>query len=294
MMTAPARGHSGVCIAYELPSQEALADIPEGLSAALFPRHFGPSSLTEGRVDYFIGRTLDGALQSLLEQVRRELRLPSGVPDNGSSQQDEQANKITHEFAANLPKVRALLESDIFAAVQGDPAAQSVDEVLFCYPGDVAITRHRLAHALYELGAPLLARIIAEIAHSDTGIDIHPGAKIGGSFFIDHGTGVVIGETAVIGRNVRLYQGVTLGAKRFEVDEHGALIKNYARHPVVEDDVVIYAGATILGRITSAVVPRFAAMSGSPTACHRRATSRRRKRAATSSSTAGGSETGVT
>jgi serine O-acetyltransferase len=163
-------------VTYELPSQEALADIPEGLSAALFPRHFGPSSLTEGRVDYFIGRTLDGALQSLLEQVRRELRLPSGVPDNGSSQQDEQANKITHEFAANLPKVRALLESDILAAVQGDPAAQSVDEVLFCYPGVVAITRHRLAHALYELGAPLLARIIAEIAHSDTGIDIHPGA----------------------------------------------------------------------------------------------------------------------
>jgi serine O-acetyltransferase len=237
-------------VTYELPSREALADVLEGLSAALFPRHFGPPSLTEGEVDCFIGRTLDGALQSLLEQVHRELRLSSGVPDNGSSRQDEQANKITHEFAANLPKVRALLESDIFAAFQGDPAARSINEVLFCYPGVFAITRHRFAHELYELGAPLLARIIAEIAHSDTGIDIHPGARIGGSFFIDHGTGVVVGEAAVIGQNVRLYQGVTLGAKRFEMDEHGALIKNYARHPVVEDNVVIYAGATVLGRIT--------------------------------------------
>ena len=213
-------------VTYELPSQEALSDILEGLSAALFPRHFGPPSLTEEGVDYFIGRTLDGALQFLLEQVRRELKLASGLPDDdGDLQREEQASKITRAFAANLPKVRALLESDILAAFQGDPAAQSIDEVLFCYPGVVAIIRHRLAHELYELGAPLLARIIAEIAHSDTGIDIHPGAKIGRSFFIDHGTGVVIGETAVIGRHVRLYQGVTLGAKRFAVDDNGALLK---------------------------------------------------------------------
>jgi serine O-acetyltransferase len=122
--------------------------------------------------------------------------------------------------------------------------------VVFCYPGITAIIRHRLAHELYLLGTPMLARIISEIAHSETGIDIHPGAEIGESFFIDHGTGVVIGETTIIGRHVRLYQAVTLGAKRFEVDEQGALIKNYARHPIVEDDVVIYAGATILGRIT--------------------------------------------
>jgi serine O-acetyltransferase len=121
---------------------------------------------------------------------------------------------------------------------------------VFCYPGVAAVIRHRLAHQLYLLGVPMLARIIAEIAHSQTAIDIHPGAEIGESFFIDHGTGVVIGETAVIGRHVRLYQAVTLGAKRFEVDEHGALIKNYARHPILEDDVVIYAGATVLGRIT--------------------------------------------
>jgi serine O-acetyltransferase len=237
-------------VTYELPSQEALSDILEGVSAALFPRHFGPQILTEESVDNFVGRSLDGALQALLEQVRRELRLASGSLGKSGGPREQQASEIIREFAANLPKVRALLESDIQAAYQGDPAARSVDEVLLCYPGVIAITRHRLAHELYQLGAPLLARIIAEIAHSATGIDIHPGAKIGGSLFIDHGTGVVIGETAVIGRHVRLYQGVTLGAKRFAVDDNGALLKGGARHPIIEDDVVIYAGATILGRIT--------------------------------------------
>jgi serine O-acetyltransferase len=237
-------------VTYELPSQEVLSDILEGLSAALFPRHFGPAGLTEEAVDHFIARTLDRALQSLHEQIRRELRLASGPPGKGATQLDAQAREITRAFAANLPAVRGLLETDILAAYQGDPAARNIDEVLFCYPGIAAITRHRLAHELYLLGAPLLARIIAEIAHSDTGIDIHPGANISGSFFIDHGTGVVIGETAVIGRYVRLYQGVTLGAKRFAVDDNGALLKGGARHPIIEDDVVIYAGATILGRIT--------------------------------------------
>ncbi|MBI0415839.1 MAG: serine acetyltransferase, partial [Nitrosospira sp.] len=129
-------------------------------------------------------------------------------------------------------------------------AAHSVDEVLICYPGITAIMYYRIAHELYCLNAPLIARIISEIAHSTTGIEIHPGAKIGSSFFIDHGTGVVIGETSIIGKNVRLYQAVTLGAKRFPADENGALVKNIARHPIVEDDVVIYANATILGRIT--------------------------------------------
>jgi serine O-acetyltransferase len=146
--------------------------------------------------------------------------------------------------------VRRLIDSDIQAAYEGDPAARSADEVLVCYPGINAVLHHRFAHRLYQLGAPLVARMISEIAHSATGIDIHPGASIGESFFIDHGTGVVIGETSIIGARVRLYQAVTLGAKRFAKDEHGMLVKGNARHPIVEDDVVIYAGATILGRIT--------------------------------------------
>jgi serine O-acetyltransferase len=142
------------------------------------------------------------------------------------------------------------LENDIRAAYEGDPAAHSVDDVLVCYPGVIAIIHHRIAHELNQLGVPLIARMISEIAHSLTGIEIHPGAQIGDRFFIDHGTGVVIGETTIIGRNVRLYQAVTLGAKRFPVDENGILVKGNLRHPIVEDDVVIYAGATILGRIT--------------------------------------------
>jgi serine O-acetyltransferase len=153
-----------------------------------------------------------------------------------------------NEFAAQLPRIRELLETDIQAAFQGDPAARTLDEVLACYPGITAMIHHRIAHALYTLGMSLVARIIAEIAHSATGIDIHPGASIGESFFIDHGTGVVIGETTVIGSRVRVYQAVTLGAKRVPFDSSQS--QGLPRHPIVEDDVVIYAGATILGRIT--------------------------------------------
>lgn len=162
----------------------------------------------------------------------------------------QQASSVVQTFANALPDIRRLLDSDVQAAYEGDPAARSVDEVLLCYPGLLAITYHRLAHVLYQNNIPLLARMIAELAHSATGIDIHPGAQIGKSFFIDHGTGVVIGETCIIGERVRIYQAVTLGAKRFEVDDEGHLQKDYARHPVVEDDVVIYAGTTILGRVT--------------------------------------------
>ena len=162
----------------------------------------------------------------------------------------EQAINIARQFATQLPVIRRLLDTDIQAAFEGDPAARSPDEVLVCYPGILAIIHHRLAHVLYDLGAPLVARMISELAHSATGIDIHPGAQIDEGFFIDHGTGVVIGETAIIGKYVRLYQAVTLGAKRFEKDSNGLLVKGTARHPIVEDNVVVYAGATILGRIT--------------------------------------------
>jgi serine O-acetyltransferase len=233
----------------KLPSRKVLVGVADGLRAILFPNRLGLPELTNESVDYYVGHTLDVTLRELLAQVRRELRFVSGL-ETISSQDQEQAFGITKAFAQRLPHIRSLLESDIQAAYEGDPAARSIDEVLVCYPGITAITHYRLAHELHRLGVPLIARMISEIAHSATGIEIHPGAQIGGSFFIDHGTGVVIGETAIIGEHVRLYQAVTLGAKRFPVDEHGALVKGNARHPIVEDDVVIYAGATILGRIT--------------------------------------------
>lgn len=232
-----------------LPSRKALTGIVDRLSTVLFPNRLGTADLSDEGVDYFVGHTLDTTLRDLLEQVRRELQFGSGHLSI-SAVDRQRAVEITRAFAARLPSVRAMLDSDIRAAYEGDPAAGSVDEVLVCYPGITAIIHHRLAHALHHLGAPLIARIIAEIAHSATGIDIHPGAEIGGSFFIDHGTGVVIGETAIIGQRVRLYQAVTLGAKRFPAHENGTLVKGNARHPIVEDDVVIYAGATILGRVT--------------------------------------------
>jgi serine O-acetyltransferase len=238
-------------VTYELPSQDILTAVVKSISAALFPRHFGPSALTEDNVDDFIGQSLGEALHLLHEQVRRELRLAQiSLGNKDDLSLESQAESIVIAFSENLPNVRALLESDVQAAFRGDPAARSVDEVLLCYPGIKAIIHHRLAHELYRLGATLIARLIAENAHSVTGIDIHPGATIGGRFFIDHGTGVVIGETAIIGQNVRIYQAVTLGAKRFTMDETGALVKGMARHPNIEDDVIIYAGATILGRIT--------------------------------------------
>ncbi len=232
-----------------LPSRKTLIGILDRLSTALFPNRLGTADLTDDSVDYFVGHTLDATLRDLLEQVRRELQFSSGQTSIRERDR-ERAIEITQTFATRLPEIRAVLDSDIRAAYEGDPAAGSVDEVLVCYPGVTAIIYHRLAHALHQLGVPLIARIIAEIAHSATGIDIHPGAEIGGHFFIDHGTGVVIGETAIIGQRVRLYQAVTLGAKRFPAHENGALVKGNARHPIVEDEVVIYAGATILGRVT--------------------------------------------
>ncbi|WP_027148725.1 serine O-acetyltransferase EpsC [Methylobacter tundripaludum] len=231
----------------KLPSRKELQKILDGLGAVLFPNRLGLPDLNDEGIDYFVGHTLDTLLRELYKQIRRELQFTSGHTAVDDAYQQSVA--ITREFAARLPEVRTLLDSDIQAAYEGDPAARSSDEVLVCYPGITAITHHRLAHILYQLGAPLVARIISELAHSATGIDIHPGAKIGESFFIDHGTGVVIGETAVIGRHVRVYQAVTLGAKRFQKDDDGILVKGNARHPIVEDDVVIYAGATILGRI---------------------------------------------
>jgi serine O-acetyltransferase len=234
----------------ELPSREVVRQVVDGVSAALFPTHYGRPDLNDESIDYFVADTLNVVLDRLAEQVRRALRFSSEFEQAEDAVLLERARAITRQFAASLPAIRSLLVSDVQAALAGDPAASSVAEIMLCYPGTIAILYHRIAHCLQRLGVPFLARVAADIGHSLTGIDIHPGAQIGASFFIDHGTGVVIGETAILGQRVRLYQAVTLGAKRFPVDENGVLVKGAPRHPIVEDDVVIYAGATILGRIT--------------------------------------------
>ena len=234
----------------ELPSREVLADIMQGLSAALFPTHHGRPDLNDESIDFFVGHTLHDTLGMLNDQVRRALMFNATADASEDADLAPRAAATVRALAEQLPDIRGALFSDLQAAWQGDPAATGMSEILLCYPGITAIVHHRIAHALLRLGTPLLARLIADIAHARTGIDIHPGAQIGRGFFIDHGTGVVIGETCVIGENVRLYQAVTLGAKRFPADENGHLLKGQPRHPIVEDDVVIYAGATVLGRIT--------------------------------------------
>jgi len=234
----------------ELPSRDALSKIVADLRGALFPMRLGPPELRQESEDFYVGHTLDSVLHSLLAQVRLELSYVARYQPSAEAATEDPAIRIVRDFSRALPGIRVLLDSDVIAAYEGDPAARSVDEVLLCYPGILAMIHHRIAHQLHLLGVPLLARIVAEIAHGQTGIDIHPGARIGAGFFIDHGTGVVIGETATIGSRVRIYQAVTLGAKRFPTDAEGKLQKGLPRHPVVEDDVVIYAGATVLGRVT--------------------------------------------
>jgi serine O-acetyltransferase len=234
-----------------LPSPREVTEAISSLTSALFPRRFGGARAgSNDALDYFVGHTLGRALDTLQTQVVRELAFTASLSSEGLVDAEQTSRSIVQEFADELPSILEILYSDVRAAYDGDPSAKSQDEVLLSFPGVRAIIHHRLAHMLYKLDLPIIARIVAENAHSQTGIDIHPGAEIGGSFFIDHGTGVVIGETAVIGQRVRLYQAVTLGAKRFSTDESGALVKGQPRHPIVEDDVVVYAGATILGRVT--------------------------------------------
>ena len=229
------------------PSRHALGRVIDVLSSALFPQRLGPPDLHQSSEDCFVRASLESAIPLLAAQIRMELHYVRSA--RGADAIENAVTAIAEELTRRLPAIRRLLDTDLKAAFDGDPAARSVDEVLLCYPCVVALIHHRVAHELYHLGAPLVARIIAEIAHSRTGIDIHPGAQIGESFFIDHGTGVVIGQTAIIGKGVRLYQAVTLGARSFSTDANGRLV-NEPRHPIIEDDVTIYAGATILGRIT--------------------------------------------
>lgn len=226
------------------PSGAAVGRMLEHLEAALYPQRLGHYEGTTE--DVFVALRLDQALATLADEVTRELRYWEAETQHPFDA--DHGENIVRLFAAALPEVRRLIDSDVAAAFRGDPAARSVDEILICYPCALAVMYHRFAHQLFTLGAPLVARLVSEIANTRTGIDIHPGATIGPGFFIDHGTGVVIGETAIIGANVRLYQHVTLGARRL-LGEASGTRERYARHPVVEDDVVIYAGATVLGRV---------------------------------------------
>ena len=234
-----------------MPSVNTLYDIIETTRAILFPGFFGESKIQRHTLKYHMGRNVEWVLEQLTEQIRRGICF--GCPSKTSEECDKcknQAPGLAADFIEKLPALRNMLENDIQATYTGDPASKSPEEIIFSYPGIRAITNYRIAHELEKLNVPLLPRIITEMAHSDTGIDIHPGAMIGENFVIDHGTGVVIGETCKIGNNVKIYQGVTLGAKSFPLDENGNPIKGVDRHPVVEDNVVLYAEATILGRVT--------------------------------------------
>ena len=230
-----------------LPSPERTVAVLEKLVEVLYPGIHGNPHLTRANVDLHIAALLDDIAAELAEQA--QVALHRTCPRGGEScaRCAAGAHEAVGRFLVALPGVRRLLALDIRAAYEGDPAAQSFEEIMLAYPGLRAVTVYRLAHELHRLGVPLLARIMTEHAHRETGIDIHPGATIGKSFFIDHGTGVVIGETATIGRNVKIYQGVTLGALSIPRDERGNVIRGKKRHPTIQDDVVIYAGATILG-----------------------------------------------
>jgi serine O-acetyltransferase len=234
-----------------MPSVKVLGRLVELLRDILFPGYFGNSSVNPTSVKYYIGVNTEKAYQLLCEQILAGICFTCENPDEISVEvKRDKANELSALFLEQLPAIREKLVTDVIAAFNGDPAAQSYGEVIFCYPAIRAIASYRIAHTLLNLEVPLIPRIIGEMAHSETGIDIHPGATIGDSFTIDHGTGVVIGATAIIGNNVKLFQGVTLGAKSFPLDENGNPIKGIARHPIIEEDVVIYSNATILGRIT--------------------------------------------
>lgn len=233
-----------------MPSLEVLTEVVERLRMVLFPAYFSDSETTPATMPYIVGSHLERVERLLAEQIKRGFGFSCEKTDRASCIECEDRSKeLSRRFIAAVPEIRRMLATDVMAAYEGDPAAKSTSEAIFCYPSIKAMTNFRIAHELYLLGVEIIPRIITEMAHSATGIDIHPGASIKERFFIDHGTGTVIGETCEIGRNVRLYQGVTLGAKSFPKDEAGRLVKGVPRHPIVEDDVIIYSGTTILGRV---------------------------------------------
>ena len=230
-----------------LPSREATIRILERLLGVFYPGFHGVQHLTHESVAFHTGAVLDDIAESLAEQLYLACRFDCRRTNHDCEDCEKRPGNVLQAFFERLPKLRQKLLLDVQAAYDGDPAASSLAEIIFAYPGLVAVTVYRVAHELHLLGVPLLPRIMTEHAHSTTGIDIHPGARIGQSFFIDHGTGVVIGATTEIGDHVKIYQGVTLGALSIPKDVRGKVIRRTKRHPTIGDHVVIYAGATILG-----------------------------------------------
>lgn len=244
--------HLGHC---PLPSTEAVVQVAEDLMEILYPGYRRRQNLHLGNVAYHVGDLIDQLHDSLTQQIARALRhdyrLTRGIQCGDENEKvidfEADAQEKAIVFLESIPRLRRYLAQDVQAAYDGDPASKSLDEIIFCYPGLQAVTVYRIAHELYQLQVPLIPRMLGEWAHSRTGIDIHPGARIGPSFFIDHGTGVVIGETCDIAANVKLYQGVTLGALSFPKDSQGNLVRGQKRHPTIEEGVVIYSNATVLG-----------------------------------------------
>ena len=241
--------HLGHC---PLPNYEEIIACLEDLKDILYPGFRRREGLHIGNVTYHVGDLIDGLHDKLTRQIARALQHEDRVTNNVATCEDAvdyeaKGQAMAIEFLERIPRLREVLATDVQSAFDGDPACKSADEVVFCYPGLDAITVFRIAHELYDLGVPFIPRMMTEWAHRQTGIDIHPGATIGPHFFIDHGTGVVIGQTCEIGAHVKLYQGVTLGALSFATDTDGNLVRGHKRHPTLEDRVVIYANATVLG-----------------------------------------------
>lgn len=233
-----------------LPSGEVLEEIIDLCRAILFPGYYGNARISTQTIRFHTGVNIEKLHELLSRQIYAGLCLADTSCTSCAEEQIlSQAKKLSEAFISTLPEMRCLLATDAEAAYNGDPAAQNINEVIFCYPGFRAIGNYRIAHQLYRLGVPFIPRMITEMAHSETGIDIHPGAQIGHYFSIDHGTGTVIGETSVIGNNVRIFQGVSLAGEKLPPDENGNAIRGIPRHPILEDNVTVYSNATLLGKI---------------------------------------------
>lgn len=235
---------------HPMPSVDVLGEIVQLIRSILFPGYFGNATVNSKSMIYHIGVNVEKLQLLLSNQIKAGICFDSSAVDENACRLMEcDASEKAMQFISQLPAIRVKLHTDVIAAFNGDPAAKSFGEVIFCYPSIRAISNYRIANALLKLNVPIIPRIITEMAHTETGIDIHPGATIGEYFTIDHGTGVVIGETAIIGNNVKMYQGVTLGAKSFPLDENGNPIKGIQRHPIIGNNVIIYSNSTILGTI---------------------------------------------